>query len=417
MVKTTRPCDIRYRCSCLKKRSIEQMYFCETCSAIKCPSCMAPDEIECYFCPNCLETTASGEAMFQKHKCKKCFSCPACQAILSIVTGAIEPFLSKKEESTLKIASIFGNSQGLIPSTSSLDPGGSSIVGAQSPLASFVASSSFSLRSPSSKLLSPSSSSSIQSVLHSPSLNSSEAVTPQPTHQPFYFSCGFCHWNSVRWIRMWDSSSLNLQNQAHFWEASSSSMTPSSFLLEEFQQNPFALEQASSDPTGDGDSNSSLISSKIIARSALHMCFLAEIEQRQKLEHHERQKLNRSQLLSPSNFSIKKFHKHSHSLSSSKLLTFPPVDIDRVNRPSNSESSVAGSTSFLGGRDDSIQELERNLAEKASRCFGFSRSKPFTAAEEWKKENWPIIHSDLRKVPSIIQVESSLVNSLASSVK
>uniref|UniRef100_A0A0G4I7E4 Dynactin subunit 4 n=1 Tax=Chromera velia CCMP2878 TaxID=1169474 RepID=A0A0G4I7E4_9ALVE len=63
---------------------IEELYFCDTCSKIRSRFELS-EEIDSYYCPNCLENMPSSEAMIYLNRCSKCFECPVCFNTLIII--------------------------------------------------------------------------------------------------------------------------------------------------------------------------------------------------------------------------------------------------------------------------------------------------------------------------------------------
>ena len=58
-------------------KPLNQLYFSES-SNVALSSSELIDEIEAYYCPNCLENLPSREAANLLMRCKKCFDCPLC---------------------------------------------------------------------------------------------------------------------------------------------------------------------------------------------------------------------------------------------------------------------------------------------------------------------------------------------------
>jgi len=72
---------IFYGCKCERFFIIDQLYYCHSCQSTTCKFCTT-QEIDSYYCPNCLENMPSTEAMMYKNNCKKCFDCPCCFSVL-----------------------------------------------------------------------------------------------------------------------------------------------------------------------------------------------------------------------------------------------------------------------------------------------------------------------------------------------
>jgi len=77
--------NITYGCDCGRSFPLETLYYCQSCQKITCKFCVT-QEIDSYYCPNCLENMASSEAMLFKNSCKKCFLCPFCFCCLTYQT-------------------------------------------------------------------------------------------------------------------------------------------------------------------------------------------------------------------------------------------------------------------------------------------------------------------------------------------
>lgn len=73
---------ITYSCNCDKQFTLPELYYCNGCQKITCPFCIT-EEIDSYYCPNCLENMASAEAILNQNRCKKCYECPLCLCALT----------------------------------------------------------------------------------------------------------------------------------------------------------------------------------------------------------------------------------------------------------------------------------------------------------------------------------------------
>ncbi|KAN0052725.1 hypothetical protein ACTA71_006829 [Dictyostelium dimigraforme] len=73
---------VKYSCGCGKAYHITELYYCSGCLKTNCKFCIT-EEIDCFYCPNCLEHVSSVEANLNGNRCKKCFDCPICFNILS----------------------------------------------------------------------------------------------------------------------------------------------------------------------------------------------------------------------------------------------------------------------------------------------------------------------------------------------
>ncbi|KAM9968107.1 hypothetical protein ACTFIW_002540 [Dictyostelium discoideum] len=73
---------IKYSCNCGKAYHVSELYYCSGCLKTNCKFCIT-EEIDCFYCPNCLEHVSSVEANLNGNRCKKCFDCPICFNILT----------------------------------------------------------------------------------------------------------------------------------------------------------------------------------------------------------------------------------------------------------------------------------------------------------------------------------------------
>ncbi|KAK5583862.1 hypothetical protein RB653_005465 [Dictyostelium firmibasis] len=73
---------IKYSCNCGKSYHVSELYYCSGCLKTNCKFCIT-EEIDCFYCPNCLENVSSVEASLNGNRCKKCFDCPICFNILT----------------------------------------------------------------------------------------------------------------------------------------------------------------------------------------------------------------------------------------------------------------------------------------------------------------------------------------------
>ncbi|KAN0028304.1 hypothetical protein ACTFIV_010145 [Dictyostelium citrinum] len=73
---------IKYSCNCGKAYHVSELYYCSGCLKTNCKFCIT-EEIDCFYCPNCLEHVSSVEANLNGNRCKKCFDCPVCFNILA----------------------------------------------------------------------------------------------------------------------------------------------------------------------------------------------------------------------------------------------------------------------------------------------------------------------------------------------
>lgn len=71
--------------NCGRCLPMEELYFCDHCSELKSRFEVA-DEIDSFYCPNCLENLPTSEAMVYGNRCTKCFECPLCKSMLHQLT-------------------------------------------------------------------------------------------------------------------------------------------------------------------------------------------------------------------------------------------------------------------------------------------------------------------------------------------
>mmetsp|Transcript_29160 Transcript_29160/g.41036 ORF Transcript_29160/g.41036 Transcript_29160/m.41036 type:complete len:514 (+) Transcript_29160:1220-2761(+) len=85
---------VGYKCDCSRLFDIsEELYYCQGCQKMRCSFCVT-QEIDSFYCPNCLDNMASSEATTYKNSCKKCFECPCCHSALSYhASTAADPSL------------------------------------------------------------------------------------------------------------------------------------------------------------------------------------------------------------------------------------------------------------------------------------------------------------------------------------
>ncbi|KNC55285.1 uncharacterized protein AMSG_10926 [Thecamonas trahens ATCC 50062] len=72
----------RVECGCGAHAEVDEAYFCATCTATVCSLCTTTS-VESFYCPNCLDSMAAGDAALFANRCSKCFECPACSAALT----------------------------------------------------------------------------------------------------------------------------------------------------------------------------------------------------------------------------------------------------------------------------------------------------------------------------------------------
>ncbi|XP_017765822.1 PREDICTED: dynactin subunit 4 [Eufriesea mexicana] len=82
------PDYVRYVCNCGSLKPISKIYFCRYCLKIRCGYCVC-QEIDSYYCPNCMENLPLSEIRIRKNKCSNCFKCPCCFQTLSTRAGHV----------------------------------------------------------------------------------------------------------------------------------------------------------------------------------------------------------------------------------------------------------------------------------------------------------------------------------------
>ena len=79
--------SVQYRCGCDEFCNLELLYFCQTCQKLNCVYCVN-NQIDQYFCRNCMETMVWTDIRKLNYLCKNCYSCPRCFHILNTVTSS-----------------------------------------------------------------------------------------------------------------------------------------------------------------------------------------------------------------------------------------------------------------------------------------------------------------------------------------
>lgn len=94
------PDYVRYMCNCGSLKPISKIYFCRHCLKIRCGYCVC-QEVDLYYCPNCMENLPSSEVRLKKNKCSNCFNCPNCFQMLSTRAGHVplKPTTKEAEDS------------------------------------------------------------------------------------------------------------------------------------------------------------------------------------------------------------------------------------------------------------------------------------------------------------------------------
>ncbi|EGG15244.1 dynactin 62 kDa subunit [Cavenderia fasciculata] len=70
-------------CVCSKSFNLTELYFCNGCQKLNCKHCVT-EQIDCYYCPNCLDHVSVAEASQNGNRCKKCYDCPLCFSVLAL---------------------------------------------------------------------------------------------------------------------------------------------------------------------------------------------------------------------------------------------------------------------------------------------------------------------------------------------
>ena len=77
--------SLHYKCSCGEFCDISLLYFCQLCNKFNCSYCVT-QQIDQYFCRNCMETSVWTDIRKHKFLCKNCYTCPRCFHTLNTVT-------------------------------------------------------------------------------------------------------------------------------------------------------------------------------------------------------------------------------------------------------------------------------------------------------------------------------------------
>ena len=77
--------SVQYKCGCDEFCDLNLLYFCHTCQKLNCVYCVN-NQIDQYFCRNCMETMVWTDIKKLNYLCKNCYSCPRCFHILNTVT-------------------------------------------------------------------------------------------------------------------------------------------------------------------------------------------------------------------------------------------------------------------------------------------------------------------------------------------
>lgn len=84
---------VEYKCGCGQFKPLDELFWSEPCSKLVCkdPTCSIC-EIDSYYCPFMLENMPSQEAMQYRNKSANCFTCPDCEAMLSVIVDDSKHF-------------------------------------------------------------------------------------------------------------------------------------------------------------------------------------------------------------------------------------------------------------------------------------------------------------------------------------
>eukprot|EP01089_Gocevia_fonbrunei_P000613 TRINITY_DN10613_c0_g1_i1.p1 TRINITY_DN10613_c0_g1~~TRINITY_DN10613_c0_g1_i1.p1 ORF type:complete len:419 (+),score=69.94 TRINITY_DN10613_c0_g1_i1:75-1331(+) len=74
--------SVKFQCCCSRFFELQYLYYCQECKDIKCSLCVS-QEIDSFYCPNCLDNMTTYDSMLFRNRCKKCFDCPSCSSLLS----------------------------------------------------------------------------------------------------------------------------------------------------------------------------------------------------------------------------------------------------------------------------------------------------------------------------------------------
>lgn len=77
--------SVQYKCDCDEFCNLNLLYFCQTCQKFNCVYCVN-NQIDQYFCRNCMETMVWTDIRKLSYLCKNCYSCPRCLHILNTVS-------------------------------------------------------------------------------------------------------------------------------------------------------------------------------------------------------------------------------------------------------------------------------------------------------------------------------------------
>ena len=79
--------SVQYKCGCDEFCNLNLLYLCQTCEKLNCVYCVN-NQIDQYFCRNCMETMVWTDIRKLNYLCKNCYSCPRCLHILNTVTSS-----------------------------------------------------------------------------------------------------------------------------------------------------------------------------------------------------------------------------------------------------------------------------------------------------------------------------------------
>ncbi|KAJ2012591.1 hypothetical protein GGI06_004103 [Coemansia sp. S85] len=82
------PVDSRSALFPLRVSTLENLYYCDDCSSLRCTRCVV-EEPAGYHCPNCLFEVNTTSVRSEKNSCaRNCFQCPVCTHVLSVVESS-----------------------------------------------------------------------------------------------------------------------------------------------------------------------------------------------------------------------------------------------------------------------------------------------------------------------------------------
>ena len=101
---------IEYKCSCGWSESapLHRLYFCPYCFELRCMYCLQ-DEINFYYCPNCLFEVPSALVKSGKNRCNRnCYKCSVCTSTMVLVNRTEEETNISQQLNVENDGSIYG---------------------------------------------------------------------------------------------------------------------------------------------------------------------------------------------------------------------------------------------------------------------------------------------------------------------